>query len=152
MKRLIVLTILLLFVFGCAKNNLYVPPDVCVKDASGNYDSIILQRIPDPASASLLLQLANLEAVKNIAGYTVDEALISLDIIESILSKDITFNGLIDEATKQAGIVNNSYGLELFLISQYVTVLDTPEIVSPCDKALILLHLNKQRQMLKLIK
>ena len=68
MKRLIVLTILLLFVFGCAKNNLYVPPDVCVKDASGNYDSIILQRIPDPASASLLLQLANLEAVKNIAG------------------------------------------------------------------------------------
>ena len=147
--------LLIMFFFGCAKNNNYHPPEVC-KNVDGKYDSVILQKIPDPAAASIILQLANLEAVKNIPDYNVEKALKAIDIIEYVLNvENISFNKLIDESNYQAKLVNSSYGLEIFLISQYVGVLNTPETIdvpiSVCDKALIQLHLNKQRQMLNLI-
>lgn len=150
MKKLFFLIILTVFLTACAKNNLYVPPDSCVKDMNGNYGSVILQKIPDPNAASIILQLANLEAVKHVDGYTIGMALTAIDIIESLLKTNITFNYLIDEAMKQAKLVNASYGVEIFLISQYVGVINTPQIISDCDRDLILRHLEKQRQTLKL--
>jgi hypothetical protein len=55
-------------------------------------------------------------------------------------------------AVKAFSDFNKQHGIELFLLSQYLdlNLFDSQIRISECDKALIKLHLEKQRQALRL--
>jgi hypothetical protein len=123
----------------------WTPPAEC----EGDVFSIILERIPNPKEASLVLQLANLQLLKKHA-YGVEDAKGVLDMVDALLNRPITYLDLYAYVASQFGQINSKYGAEIFLISQYMELASEPIQISSCDKALIRAHLAKQRTVLML--
>ena len=138
--------VVLVFMVGCAGTTQFVPPPEC----EGGAKSLILERIPDPAGASLILQVANLELLKHNA-YTKQEALEVIRTIEEYSAvENITYGDLVVYVLSRFENFNKEMGAEILLASQYLKVLNEPVPISACDKALILAHLEKQRKVVLL--
>lgn len=129
----------------CCAGTRFVPPPECEGSKS-----LILERIPDPAGASLVLQVANLELLKHNA-YTKQEALEVIRTIEEYSAvENITYGDLVVYVLSRFENFNKEMGAEILLASQYLKVLNEAVPISPCDKALILAHLEKQRKVVLL--
>jgi hypothetical protein len=146
----VILGLVLLVACATTTNTGTTYPSSCVKQADGTWNSVILNKIPDPQSVDIMLQLANLEAIKQDV-WTKDQAEQLLTWIETQLTlPDITFSTLIAQVLPMVTQLNNVAGAEVYLISQYVTALNVPLPISACDKELIRAHLAKQRTILLL--
>ena len=126
--------------FGCAGVN-FVPPDECQ-----GADSLILKRIPDPQGASFILQVANLELLKHNA-YSRKQALETIKTLQDFVDLDVTYADMVAYVMSKFVDFNHEYGGEILLASEYLRVLNEPLPISSCDKALIKIHLEKQKRL-----
>jgi hypothetical protein len=124
----------------------WTPPVECTPESK----SIILERIPNPKEASLVLQLANLQSLKRHV-YGVNDAAKLIDLIEEKLDHGITYAELVGYVFREVAKLEKQYGAEIFLMSQYLEIINAPLPISPCDVALIRAHLDQQRKVLMLV-
>ncbi|MFP3910387.1 MAG: hypothetical protein ACLFVX_11095 [Archaeoglobaceae archaeon] len=122
------------------------PPEVCNQPET---ESLILEHIPNPMHASLVLELANLEILTKSDLYTPDDVRRFLDSVETLVEKPITWKSLFDYVTETAEGVNKVMGDEIILLSSYFEILNQDELISECDRALVKGHLQRQRDLLE---
>ena len=142
---LLLAVVLAVSLTACAGKSAWTPPAKC-----DGQPSLILEKIPVPKEASLILQLANLQLLKGEA-YGPDDARAVIDTIEEVLEIGVSYADLCAYVMGLTGKFNARYGAEIFLVSQYLELLSAPLPISDCDKELIRLHLAKQRQVLLLV-
>jgi hypothetical protein len=141
-----------MFGLGCSTTTQtsYTLPDTCLTE-DGQESSLILKTIKDPKAASIVLQFANLEALKHNL-YNKEQVEQVLDTAEYMINQDaITFRTLIGFIRDRCEEVNGLVGSEIFVLSQYIDVLDVGVEISPCDKDLLIRHINKQRVILEMV-
>ncbi len=144
MKKLILFALLIALV-GCTTAP-FQPPEICQNGAK----SLILEKIPNPAalsSALLVVQIAALEGAKQ---YTGTDALKALDQIDTLLASTTSYAGILSLINSKIKTANNLAGAAVFLIGDKINLLDSPALLSPCDRELIRMHLAKQRAVLAL--
>jgi len=147
MKRL---SILLLFVValvvcgGCSTST-FQPPAVC-----DGAESLILERIPDPAALSKALLIVQIGVLEAVDGYDVSDAGKVIDQIETVVDGGVTYADLVGLILKKVDAANRLAGAAVFLVGDEINLLDAPGFLSVCDRELIRMHLAKQRAMLKI--
>jgi len=140
-KLLVVFLFGLLFLTGCFNAQPQVPPPGCEH-------SLIVQKIPNYRNVDILLQIANLEALKQRV-YTKEQALDALDDIEKVLKdENATYSQLLSVVVSKVNWVNEHAGAELFILSQYFEIFKSNQKIDPCDRDLLLAHLAKQRAVI----
>lgn len=148
-KKLILLIVPFLLV-GCAsiEPKPYEPPSICVAEDGSYKKSLILEKIPNPAQASLLVQLTNLEMLKHSNLYSPEDVLTFLDNVELMLTHDIQWITIFDYILNEAADFNSKIEEEVILLSNYFIVLYVETPISECDKALLNRHIEKQRKLI----
>jgi hypothetical protein len=147
------LTILLLgfLLVGCAGKNVrpYTPPAECVQNEDGSYNGYLLNKIAatglSPRQISLIFQMANI-------GLLEDEKIDPDKILKFIhdtrihVQYGVTYITLASFVRKSVG----NYSMTIALLSDFIYEFDSDDVIDPCDKALILKHLDDQEiQVLK---
>ncbi|MFK4765324.1 hypothetical protein ACI3L3_11165 [Desulfobaculum sp. SPO524] len=117
----------------------YTPPAPCE-----GQPSLILEKMPDPRAASGLLIVANAAAVKAEL-YTAREALAVIDTIEAFLAQAGSYSELVSFVMARVADANARAGTQVFLVADILPQLDSPLPISACDRALVRIHLAKQR-------
>jgi hypothetical protein len=148
MKKLVSL-VLFLFLFGvCSCASLNVISD---KRPAGCEESIIYAKIPNPKTAGIAVELANITFVKH---YPLAKAsvLSSLGKVETLLNNDpVTWKELITMVTGEVNSIKNNFGIELLILSGYLKVLDNPLPINKCDKDLLLNHVKEQKMYINML-
>jgi len=125
---------------GCATQK----PNIC----EGITDSLICEKISDPQVADVLLQLGNLELIKN-GTYSKAEALEFLDNAEKFIQNATTYGGIVKFILGKLKTVPP----ELLILSQ--GMLEFKDVIVPIsdtDRTFLLAHIAHQRAIVTLIK
>jgi hypothetical protein len=149
-KKMLLLVVPTLLLVGCdhLEPRPYVPPPICMnEDGSRVENSLILEKIPNPGQASLLLQLTNLEMLKHSELYSPTDVLTFIDNVELMLESSPQWTTLFDYVLDETAEFNTTVGDEIILISNHFISLYVDVPISKCDKALLLRHLTKQRKL-----
>ena len=112
---------------------------------------MILEKIPNPAAADLVLQVANFECLKR-QTYSADNALAVLDAVDSLLDRGTTYADLVSYVLSRFADFNHDLGAEVLIASSYLHVLDEPLPISDCDRVLLRAHIRHQRGILEMVK
>ena len=148
MKRFFILFVVFCLViplFGCLESQPQVIPPGCEH-------SLIMRKIPDYRHVDILLQLANLEALKRHV-YTKEQALDALKDIEAVLKdQSSTYAQLLSVVISKIRWVNEHAGSEIFILTQYFQVFNSDRVIDPCDRDLLLKHLSKQKTVILMVK
>ena len=149
MKKVItIIFALLLFVAGCAENNVVVP--------EGCENSLIYAEAAKlgvtPQAVGTIFQLANLELLKNnvIAKADVEQF---FDDVECLLDRDeTTYLDVVAMVVTRVDELRNEYGPEVMvLITAFSEQLSKPIPIDECDRMLMLKHVADQRKILDMI-
>lgn len=144
-KFSVLLVIISIGMIGCAPKP-YIPPEEC-----NDSQSLILATINSPAALSKGLLAVNLVALESIRGYGPDDATAVLDKIEENLTMlGMTYAEMVGYVMSKIKLANALAGAAVFVMGDEITALDSPAPVSPCDIALVRLHLQKQRALVAL--
>jgi hypothetical protein len=145
MNRLMLVLLCLVLTLTACSGQHYTPPEACIGPDGQVEHSLILENIPDPAGTSLLLQIANAEAIDRDL-YSAADALTVIERIEGYVQDTYTYADLLSQVVGELELANRSAGVMVFALSGYaLDNFDTPLPVSDCDRALLLAHLAKQR-------
>lgn len=130
----------IMFVTGCATTQ---PSQICLGHTE---DSLICQHIPNPLQADVVLRIANLEAIKNDV-YTRQQAYDAINYIEDVVKTTNTYSDLL--------LVVNKYiknmGPEILIVTSSFEELNKTLPISDYDRKLILIHLERQKEIIKLV-
>jgi hypothetical protein len=141
----LMLLVMVALLTACASTP-YVPPSACE-----GQDSLILSTIDDPRALSKGLLAVNLVAMEGIEGYGPADAIAVLDKIEADLDAlDLTYAALVAYVLAKIQVANALAGAALFIAGDEIDRLNQPLPISPCDLALIRLHLQKQRMLVSI--
>lgn len=147
-KKMLLLVVPTLLI-GCAHLQPYQAPECCYQeDGSFVGDSLILEKIPDPRTASLVLQLTNLELLEETDAYGVEDLEIFLNTVEQMIKNRVEWTKLFDYILIKAASINERFQQEVVLLSKYFISLYVGLPISECDKQLLLRHIEKQRQLI----
>lgn len=136
--KMSLILVLLVSVMGCAHME---KSSVCDTEQ----ESLICDKIPQPENADILLQLANVQMLKEEA-YSAEDALNFLDMCESFLSEEtVTYAGMVRWLSTKM----EDYSLEIFVLSGYVETLQIPQTLTDFDRNLLLSHIEHQRNLIK---
>lgn len=139
MKKVFIIFIVCISLVGCAFTQ--NKDGVCDTEKP----SLICEKIPEPEAADILLQLANLEALKS-DSYSATQA-------EEFLAECETF---IDEVETYADLANwlslrvKNIEAEIIILSGYLKVLDKELSIYDYDRMLLKKHIEHQRKVLAL--
>jgi len=143
--------VLLMVVVACSKK--YTYQELTAKYCgSSTEDSVILKIFGDPTNEDLLLQVANgVMLAKNI--YSVELACVVFDECEKYLSMDdmiITGADVFNFAMERISALKSLVGDNpmLLMLSPLAPAINVPDILTACDKQLLLAHIAKQRIVL----
>jgi len=145
MKKLVCCLIgLIMFIPACVTTTPPPVPDNC-------QNSIIMNKIPEWKEVDILLQLGNLEALKNDV-YTKQQALDAITDLENILKDpNATYADFLVLAINKIRWVNEHAGAEVFIVSQYFNDFNKNIVIDPCDRDILMKHLMKQRKVVALV-
>lgn len=107
--------------------------------------SLICETIPSPETADILLQIANLEAVKHDV-YTGEQAIRFLEDCESFLVSVDTYGDL----CRWLAVKVNKLNIEILVLSGYLDTLNVAMPISNYDRGLLQNHIDQQRNVLLL--
>ena len=139
MKKLSIIFIMCISLVACA----FTPNKDGVCDTEE--PSLICEKIPEPEAADILLQLANLEALKNDA-YTGKQALEFLDQCDKFITEVNTYADLADWLSTKVENID----AEIIILSGYLKVLDKKLPIYDYDRMLLKQHIEHQRKVLAL--
>lgn len=139
---------LFLLLSGCATT--YTPPDPCLNKDGSYKESLILEHISNPKQASLLLELANLEFLKQTDAYSRKDALMFIDKVREAINKGTTWEELFEYVVTRSAKFNEAIGAEVVLISGYYGVLAKDVPITECDRAMLMSHLDRQESTVAL--
>lgn len=140
-----------LILFACSGSNTYVPPSECVQNSDGEYNSLILKQVKNPARLSLYIKIAGITAVKNGKVITKESLLKVLDKVEESLDNSIYFSTFIPYVLNLFDTENKEYAAIIFVLSPELLPLNQQMMITPCDKALIKSHIASQRLSLAML-
>jgi len=147
-----VLVCVFLMLFAACSTT-YTYPELTAKYCgSSTEDSVILKIFGDPSNEDLLLQIANgVMLSKNI--YSVELVGIMFDECEKYLSMDdmiITGADVFNFAMERISALKSLVGDNpmLLMLSPLAPAINVPDILTACDKQLLLAHIAKQRIVL----
>ena len=145
MKKLMVLVMFVMFLAGCSTFQLgeYTPSGVCVDSD----DSVILKYTDNnPTTLDAALLTVNFGALEKEV-YTAEQATEVLDDIEGVLTDGVSYLDFYQYlSTKVAAASVIILGDSVDGIAQT----GADGLISECDKQLILIHIEKQRQIVAL--
>lgn len=125
-------------------------PGPCVtSDGTPVENSLILEYIPDPYKASIILEIANLEMLTRMDLYSTQDLLTFLDTVETTLDELTTWEELFYYLDARADTFNKTLKTEIILLSSYFQVLNKPVPLSACDRSLIHAHIERQRRLVQ---
>lgn len=136
MKMLLLLP--LLVAVGCAFTQ---PSTICETDKP----SLICKRLSNPEQADVLLQVANIQGLKNDV-YSGEEALKFLDFCEQLINKSTTYFDM----TNYISNVFDDYELEVLILSRYMPKLAVDIPITNYDRQLLLAHIQHQREVISM--
>jgi len=139
-RYLIILCLLILA--SCAPRP-YTPPEICESSKS-----VILERIPDVHGLSQGLLTIQMAALETVEGYSADDANVVLDQIDALVDSADNYATLVVYITNKLNIANSLAGAMIFIIGDDIQRLSSTEAITPCDKALIKAHIEKERLLL----
>jgi hypothetical protein len=155
MKKILLFSISLLFLAGCAGlGGEYVAPDPCYTAEGELRDSVILDMTGgNPSTVALLDKLAIYEAVTRTDLVTADDVLWGLDMLEqTVLQERVSYAQLWQAIMDKVSLFENATGGELFILEQHFGGLgDMDSPVNKCDRALLLKHFGDIRAVLKAV-
>jgi hypothetical protein len=145
---------------GCGGINSQLFPSTSYEDLTAKYcdgeDSFILEKLGDPLRADSLLRASNC-AMLQYDVYSYQEAEKVLDGFEAYL--DAT-DGPLTGADVYTFAVNAISGLKedasakgatpLLILSDMAPAINVPTLLTPCDRKLLRLHIERQRSILEL--
>jgi len=142
MKNIILFGIIILLGFGCSHIGT-PPPSVC--DQPGAELSLICSTCADIGvqveDIDLLLQVA---ALRTLDDNGREAALNFYNSVKLFLMTTGTYRDLIRFAQTDLDIT----GVETLILSRYLLMFDKPEIISAFDRDLILIHIERTRELL----
>lgn len=152
MKNTLIICLIGLFMFGCAR---FGTPkeDVCTRLEAK--DSAICYAFNEMGvsvrDANLLFKFVNLELLKDDA-YTKAQCLEFLDRIEGMLDTE-TYNNITNEILFATEFLNGKYGIELMLLSEYFDLFKGVNLkINEFDKYLLKEHINQQRKLVQAVR
>jgi hypothetical protein len=127
----------------------YIPPDACVANSDGSYDSLIMDvfKNPTPKEVAITLQVINYKALKNSNSYTKEKALKVIDELNTFLDNDIMYSDLLLLINEKVLSVNAEINMALLIFSPQLAELNKMISISVCDKAMLKKHFNDQKLM-----
>lgn len=140
--RFLILLVVATLLIGCTP---FSPPAACV-----NQPSRILDVFDNPTGLDRGLLIVNAVALKSLDNYRVSVATAILDRVENELDSGTTYVDLVLYILEKMEVANDLTGSVLFVVGPHLEQLSSPLKISPCDRALIRLHLRKQRALLAL--
>lgn len=127
---------------GCTP---FSPPSACVGQPSR-----ILDVFDNPTGLDRGLLIVNAVALKSLDNYHVSVAKAILDRVENELDSGTTYVDLVLYILEKMEVANDLTGSILFVVGPRLEQLSSPLRISTCDRALIRIHLQKQRALLAL--
>lgn len=113
-------------------------------------DSVIYQKLKNPAAIGTMIQLANLEAIRSNT-YKKKEAITAVATIKTLLEKEpITFSDFLEGVKPIGNKYFKDYGVELLIISTTLSGLYIDIPISSCDKNLIIKLCDKMLKQLSI--
>lgn len=144
----ITLTLVMCFLlYACSYNKPYTPPEGCSAE-----NSVILEKASDPRDLDRALLGVQLLALETLDNYSYADAEKVLDEIEQIVNdfEAMTYKELLYFVSAKLDVANNRAGAAVFVLGPNVSsTFNIPEVISPCDKSLINIHLEHQRTLIK---
>ncbi len=86
------------------------------------------------------------------SAYTKNQVLLAIDEIELFARDVVTYASLSFYVFERIKMLQQKFGSELIIISKYLEILNKELPISDFDRQLILIHLEKQRKIVELIK
>ena len=141
-RWLICFAIFAILFTGCLTLKPVVRPDGCA-------DSVIYEKVKNPALVGKLIEIANLEVLKA-NNYNRKKATIAIVTIKNLLEKEpITFSDFMEGVKPIAGKYFKDYGTELIVIDSLLTGIAIDIPIGTCDKGLIIKLCDKMLDQLK---
>ena len=137
-KGLSVLLLALLVASGCAVTD--HKGDTCPEGV----DSVICDKIADPARADILLQLTNARLLKK-GRYDADQAMAFLDWCESAVNGAVTYQNLARQLSREL----SEYRLEVLILSGHIDTLKIDLPISDHDRGLLKTHIARQKSLVQ---
>lgn len=107
--------------------------------------SLICEKIHNPEQADLLLQIANVEALKNEV-YTAEQAISFLNEAEVFLQEVRTYPALAQWLASNI----KEYQLEALVLSGYMTTFQNVDLpIYDFDRHLLLEHIKRQKRLVQ---
>lgn len=144
MRSFILVVLCALFMCSCASRQI-VPPAGCE-------NSILYSQLGNQLlEVDAILKVANVVAIKEDV-YTRAQALNAIDNLILVLNSNpsyLDFGMMVWEMVED---VNQTTRIEVLLVSEYLLEsFNSPIPIDPCDKDLIVLHLEKQKRLIMLL-
>jgi hypothetical protein len=140
---------------GCGAKNydsdavLQVIPECTMNPETQKWNSFILEKLPNYRSLDVMLQLANLEALKRTSLWNKEKAENLITWMENQLTTPgLTYADLIGALLPRIEAINELVGEEVYILAQYIPALNQPLAITSCDLVLIKRHLAKQRRVI----
>jgi len=148
-SQLILLVVAVLILTGCFSTRPFVAPPIC-----DGQDSVIL-KVTDgnPTMISDSLLVVNILAIEEIDNYSSADAKELLGKIRKMVNSNISYHDLQFYLIAKISEANKFAGATVFILApsiQQMGNLGAGAILSPCDAALITIHLDKQESLLLL--
>jgi hypothetical protein len=128
-------------------------PDVCMNEDGTQAKSRILDIVKYPREADLMLKLTNYELLKNTDAYTAQEAESFFTHLQEILTdnQELSYLKLYQlVANVVRGVNENVDGGMVLILSDYFGEIGTSkEVIYPCDRALLIGHVEDQLQIIR---
>ena len=146
-------------IVGCSSlNNAITPSPETLEELRANYcngeESVILKIFGDPMTEDTLLKTANC-ALLQYDAYSVEQARKTLETCKYYLSmENIVISGadvfkFVYQQIKQLREITDS-SQPILILSILAPRIDVPDILTPCDKRLLLAHIEHQMEILDL--
>ena len=128
-------------------------PDVCMNEDGTQAESRILDIVKYPREADLMLKLTNYELLKNTDSYTVQEAESFFIHLQDILTDDqeLSYFKLYKLVASVVSDVNEHMvgGMGLILSDYFGEIGTSKKVIYPCDRALLIGHIEDQLQIIQ---
>ena len=121
---------------GCTPSTVNIP--------TGCENSLIYKSVPDVKATGVILQLANLEALKNNVWKASEAKGIINGLLDMLNMENITYATFIQQAVANVKWLNENVAAETVIIINYVDALNKPIPIDKCDIGLLKTHLQKQ--------
>lgn len=142
--KILLVGLFVLFMFGCAAHQVAIP------EGCGN--SILYTKFGSELKMiDSVLKISNLSALREDV-YTRNEAVAVINDLLSVIEAEPTYFDFAMIVWRVVTDINEKHDTELLLISEIIfESFNLPIPIDPCDKELIIEHLNKQKRLMMLL-